>query len=413
MADLRAITTAVELDRPLLDLVPASGDPVWIREGEGLVGWGVAARLEAGTGPERFERAAGRLSELASQITVEDHVGVPGGGIAAFASFTFDDRAHGSALIVPRVTVGQRGSRTWLTRIGSGDDLPDATLPDPSPPRGIDRVRYAGASVPDVRWLEAVADAIDRIERGDLEKVVLARDHAVWARDTFDSRLLTHRLASRFPSCFTFSIDGLVGATPEVLIRREGRHVDSRVLAGTVGRHPDAERDAALGRELLSSDKDRREHAFAAGSVREILAARCDELESDAEPSLLRLDNLQHLATDVHGTLHRDETALELAGALHPTAAVGGVPTGTAVELIRELEGMDRGRYAGPVGWVAADGDGEFGIALRCAALAGARARLFAGAGIVAGSLPEDELEETRLKLGAMRSAFEGGGAPA
>lgn len=409
MADLRAVTTPVELEHGLLDLLPGPDDPAWVREGEGMVGWGRAVEVDTGAGPERFRRAAEGLADLANQTVLEDEVGVPGGGLVAFASFTFDDRSHGSVLLVPSTIVGRRDGRTWVTRIGPTDDLPGAELPSPSRPSPVDRVRYAGASVPDLHWLQAVADAIGRIRDGDVDKVVLARDHAVWSREPFDARVLLRRLAARFPACFTFSVDGLVGATPELLIRRNGRDVSSRALAGTTGRSEDPETDRALGQALLRSAKDRAEHAYAASSVREVLEPRSEELHVDEEPSLLRLANVQHLATDVHGRLSNDETALDLAAALHPTAAVGGVPTRKAVDLIRELEGMDRGRYAGPVGWIAADGDGEFGIALRCAQLSGARARLFAGAGIVAGSLPEDELEETRLKLGAMRSAFEGG----
>lgn len=410
MADLRAVTSPIDLDRPLLDLLPDAADPAWVRDGEGLVGWGVAARIDAGTGEGRFERASERLGELTDRVAVEDDVGVPGGGIVAFASFTFDPLSHGSVLLVPATTVGRRDGRTWMTRIGPADALPDPALPPAADPRPIDRVRYAGASMPDLHWLQAVADAIGRIADGDVDKVVLARDHAVWAREPFDARLLTGRLAARFPGCFTFSVDGLVGATPELLVRRRGREVAARVLAGTTGRRDDPAGDEALGAALLRSDKDLAEHRYATTSVRDVLAGRCDDLAIDDEPSLLKLANVQHLATDVEGRLRRDDTVLELADGLHPTAAVGGVPTDRAVELIRELEGMDRDRYAGPVGWVAADGDGELGIALRCAQLSGARARLFAGAGIVAGSLPEDELEETRLKLGAMRSAFEGGG---
>ncbi len=411
MGDLRAVTTELDLDRALLELLPGPGDPVWVRDGEGLVGWGVAVRIDAGAGPERFQRAGERFAGFVDQVTVEDDVGVPGGGLVAFASFTFDARSHGSVLVVPATVVGRRDGRTWLTRIGPADALPDPSLPAPSRRQPIDRVRYAGASVPDLHWLQTVADAIDRIGSGEVEKVVLARDHAVWSRDPFDARLLTNRLAARFPGCFTFSVDGLVGATPELLIRRRGRAVDARVLAGTTGRGHDPEHDDALGAALLTSDKDLAEHRYATTSVREVLEDRCEELRIEDEPWLLKLANVQHLATDVHGRLRREESALELVDALHPTAAVGGVPPDRAIALIRELEGMDRGRYAGPVGWLAADGNGEFGVALRCAQLSGARARLFAGAGIVAGSLPEDELEETRLKLGAMRSAFEGAGS--
>jgi len=178
------------------------------------------------------------------------------------------------------------------------------------------------------------------------------------------------------------------------------------VLAGTTGRSTDEAEDAALGAALLDSSKERAEHRYAADSVREVLAPITDVLHHDDTPRLLRLDNVQHLATTFRGTLSGDATSLQIAAALHPTAAVGGTPREGAVAMIAELEGMERGRYAAPVGWTDLDGDGEWGIALRCAELDGARARLFAGVGIVVDSLPEAELEETRLKLLAMQTAL-------
>jgi menaquinone-specific isochorismate synthase len=236
---------------------------------------------------------------------------------------------------------------------------------------------------------------------------VLARDRLVYGDAAFDPPALVRRLRSRFPTCHTFHVDGLVGASPEMLIRRRGDHIDSVVLAGTAPRGDDPRTDARLGDELLASTKDLREHRPAVASVREALTPVTASLTVEPTPSLLRLANVQHLATRVDGTLAAPVSVLSLAGRLHPTAAVGGTPRAAALRLIAELETIDRQRYAGPVGWVDAAGDGEFAIALRCAQLDGARARLFAGAGIVAGSLPEAELEETRLKLRAMQSAFD------
>jgi len=178
-------------------------------------------------------------------------------------------------------------------------------------------------------------------------------------------------------------------------------------LAGTAARSDDTDEDERLGKALLASDKDRREHESAAASVGRVLGGLCERLERQAEPDLLRLANVQHLATRFEGRLAGRNSALDIAGRLHPTAAVGGTPSDGAVEAIRRLEQMDRGRYAGPVGWMDGEGDGCFAIALRCAEISGARARLFAGAGIVDGSLPEAELEETRIKLLAMQSAFD------
>jgi menaquinone-specific isochorismate synthase len=203
----------------------------------------------------------------------------------------------------------------------------------------------------------------------------------------------------------------MVGATPELLVRREGRRVSALVLGGTLPRGATPAEDDALGAELLSSAKNNSEHAYAVASIRDGLGPLCTELSVDARPSLLKYPNLQHLGTRIAGTLTAGEaprSALALAAAVHPPAAVCGTPAGSALELIRELEHMDRERYAGPVGWIDAEGNGEWGIALRCAQLAGRTARLFAGCGIVAGSAPAAELAETMVKLKPMRGALEG-----
>lgn len=408
-ARLTVTTRPLDDDRPLVELLPVDDALLWTRRGAGLAGWGTAVRLAPGSGPARVDRAAAALSDLAARAHVDDRVGVPGGGLLAFASLTFDPDSDGSVLVVPRRLVGRLDGVTFETRI----DGPDLSEPvpgparDPHPPPVRDRVRFAGSSLPDVAWLDAVAHAVKEIESGELDKVVLARDHAVWSHHRLDPRWLAQRLAARFPDCFTFLVESLIGATPELLVRRRGTEVVSVALAGTAPRHDDPDADARAGAELLASDKDRREHAFAARSVTTALEPVCTHLHTSEAPFLLQLDNVQHLATEVRGRLTTGTGVLELVDRLHPTAAVGGTPRGGALAAIRRLEGMDRGRYAGPVGWVTGDGDGEFGIALRCAELSGARARLFAGAGVVAGSLPEDELEETRVKLRAMQGALD------
>jgi len=242
--------------------------------------------------------------------------------------------------------------------------------------------------------------------------VVLARDLYATAPEPFDTRLVLRRLAARYPDCYTFSCDGLTGATPELLIRRDGRQITSLVLAGTAPRGGTTEQDLAFGAGLLASAKNQSEHVYAVDSVRDVLAPLCEQLDIEPGPSLLRLANVQHLATAVRGVLTpaaaADRSALALAAAQHPTAAVGGTPTGVAMDLIRELEGMDRGRYAGPVGWVDGRGNGVWGIALRCALLSGPSARLFAGCGIVADSDPAAELAEAQSKFRVMQDALEG-----
>ena len=383
---------------------------------DGIVGWGVAARITVGSGPARFERARAALAAL--------HASSSSRGPIAFASFTFDEDDDASVMVVPRVCVLRRHGVTW--RITAGEPV-HATEPGPAVPGarigratvtqaggtqsgGTDRPRYAGSTVRDDRWLEAVAAALTAIDAGAYAKVVLARDLHLWSKRPFDIPRLLRDLAARFPSCMTFLVDHLVGASPELLLRREGDTIASRVLAGTAPRGADLAADAALGAALLSSDKDLREHDLALRSAVEVLDPVCSTLDVPEGPSLVRLDNVQHLGSDLVGRLRsgvddqpdEDVHVLSLLARLHPTAAVGGAPRAEAVAAIRELEGMSRGRYAGPVGWCTPDGDGEFAIALRCAEVRGDRARLFAGAGIVAGSLPESELTETWLKLRAI-----------
>jgi menaquinone-specific isochorismate synthase len=273
-------------------------------------------------------------------------------------------------------------------------------------------LRWAPGSRPVEHWARAVAEAIGRISAGELDKVVLARDLVAELPGPLAEADLLRRLAQAYPECWTFSVDGLLGATPELLVRRAGDRVTSRVLAGTVRRGGDESVDADLAEALLASGKDLEEHDYAVHSVAESLAAHCTDLDVPAAPHVLTLANVQHLATDVSGLLADRAPALALAASLHPTAAVCGTPTERAAALIRELEGMDRGRYAGPVGWIDAHGDGEFGIALRCGALEasprgpGTRLRLFAGCGIVAGSSAEAEIAESEAKLDAVRKAL-------
>ena len=393
-------------ETPVLTGLAGSHGPLWTREQEGIAALGNRTRIEVGPGPGRFERAAAVLKEHFESLDVEDEVRLPGSGPIAFGSFTFDPEAEGSLLVLPESVVGCRDRRAWLTY--SGAKRPKQRGGEPSPvDRPQDRVRYAGSTVSELDWLEAVAASLRTIRAGTLDKVVMARDLLIWSKDAFDTSALTRRLAERFPGCFTFVCENLVGATPELLVRRFGDKVESMVLAGSAPRGKTAMEDSDLAARLLASQKDLREHGHAVESVRASLAPLCSELSVDRAPALFRLANVQHLATHVRGTLDEERTALELAGSLHPTAAVCGVPSGTALDFIRAHEGFNRGRYSGPVGWVDARGDGEWGVALRCAELDGNRGRLFAGAGIVEGSVPEEELAETRLKLLAMQSALE------
>jgi menaquinone-specific isochorismate synthase len=401
----------------LLGQLPQPDVVAWVHHGAGLVGWGEALRAALPAGEDRFAAGEKWLPSLFDAADVDDQVRVRGSGLVAFGTFTFDASSEGSVLIVPKILLGRDGhGQAWLTTV-TGEREPDlAALGWPPAPQSVlarppSRVRWHDGSLPGPQWEHAVAEAVAAIKAGSLRKVVLAQDLFATAPEPIDIRALLRRLASRYPDCFTFACDGMVGATPELLIRQTGRQVSALVLAGTTPRGGDPAEDEALGRELLASAKNTEEHVYAVASMREALEPLCDELDSQPRPALIKLPNLQHLGTWVRGSLAADGTprsALGLAAAVHPTAAVGGAPTGVALELIRELEHMDRERYAGPVGWVDADGNGEWGIALRCAQLSGRTARLFAGCGIVAGSDPAAELAEAQVKFRPMRGALEG-----
>jgi menaquinone-specific isochorismate synthase len=412
--DAAAVTTTPFGPRrtPLLTLLPAEGALAWVRRGEGLVGWGEADRLEV-SGPRALEEAAAWWADRCARTEAHDPLGVPGSGPVVFASIAFDPNASTSVFVVPEVIVGRRDGQTWVTVTGEADE--DRAVVETSPQEAatsIGRLAYADGALDPVAWCGAVAAAVQRIDAGALDKVVLARDLLVSADRPLDPRRLLLRLAERFPDCWTFAVEGLLGATPELLLRRTGRRLDARVLAGTAPRGAGAD-DDRLAAGLQSSVKDHTEHAYAVDSLADALRPYCEELVVPEQPQLLTLPNVRHLASDVHGRQRNGDATglLELVGAVHPTAAVCGSPTPQAARLIGELEGMDRGRYAGPVGWLDARGDGEFGLALRCAQLTGAddgrQARLFAGCGIISGSDPIAELAETQAKLAAFQAALE------
>ena len=399
----------------LLDLLPPGGT-AWIRRGDGLVAWGEVTRI-ATSGPGRLRAAEAAWRSLALHAVVRDEVRVPGTGPVAFGSFSFADESRsGGALVVPRVVVGRRGPVAWVTTIGEGAvTAPHATPLVVQPaPLAPGAVSYRDGALSTAGWQDAVAQAVRRIRAGELDKVVLARDVQATTTEPLDQRWVLHRLASDYASCWTFAVDGLLGATPELLVRSHKGLVTSRVLAGTIRRTGDDDADLARAAILAHSSKDLEEHEYAVASLTHALEPFCSSTNVPETPFVLHLPNVLHLATDVTGVLSTEgaepvPSSLALADALHPTAAVAGTPTAAARVLIAEVEGMDRGRYAGPVGWLGADGDGEWGIALRSAELDPEdprRLRLFAGCGIVAASVPTAELAESEAKLEPMRHAL-------
>jgi menaquinone-specific isochorismate synthase len=410
----RLAVRTVEVPDPGEDFlaeIPSPAAVAWVRQAAGLAGWGEAARVTLPAGADRFTSAEKWLREIADGADVDDAVRRRGSGLVAFGAFTFDDASDGSVLVVPRAVLGRDGTgNAWLTTITPPGERPWAPGPFEAPVAPGD-IRWHDGALSGLEWQQAVGEAVRRITHSqELRKVVLARDVHASADCPIDPRVLLRRLAARYPGCYTFAVDGLVGATPELLMARDSWEVTSLVLAGTAPRGATRAQDSDLARALLSSAKENEEHEYAAASLRDALAPLCAAMYVTPRPELIRLANVQHLGTRVRGTLAAARSALTLVAAVHPTAAVGGTPTDAAVEVIRELESMDRERYAGPVGWVDADGNGEWGIALRCAQLDGNRARLFAGCGIVAGSDPAAELAETESKLRPMRSALEQAG---
>jgi menaquinone-specific isochorismate synthase len=399
----------------LLDLLPREGGMAWVRRGDGLVAWGEVARIET-SGAERLDAAEEQWRSMAAHAVVRDEVRVPGTGPVAFGSFAFaDDSPSGGALVVPRVVVGRRGSTVWVTTMDTGAvAAPAPALVTQDPPQAPGAVTYQDGALTREGWQDAVARAVRRIRAGDLDKVVLARDVLATTTEPLDPRWVLHRLAADYGSCWTFAVDGLLGATPELLVRSDKGLVTSRVLAGTIRRTGDDDADLARAAILAHSSKDLEEHEYAVASLTEALGPFCSSTNVPETPFVLHLPNVLHLATDVTGVLSTEgggptPSSLALAAALHPTAAVAGTPTLAACELIGQVEGMDRARYAGPVGWLGADGDGEWGIALRSAELDPQdprRLRLFAGCGIVAASVPSAELGESEAKLEPMRHAL-------
>jgi isochorismate synthase len=395
---------------PSFDLLAAFGMPGVVVERRGLGVAGAGRALVLGCDPSSRASIAAVVEALRT---------IAGGRIpspAAVGGLPFAGTGPWE-LTVPEAAVRRHDADvTWRVDVDHGPGERDAPM---AFTRGVGWPPHEAFADPLPRptaagYAEAVRKALRRIDAGELRKVVLARTIEVQADRELDPRRLAHRLRAVDPDAYTFAVPTdaglLVGASPELLIAKRGREIRSNPLAGSAPRAGDPEEDRALAAHLEASAKDREEHAIVVDSVAETLRPFCEELRWDPEPVLLETANVWHLSTRFHGVLREPApSVLELVAALHPTPAVGGMPREAALRTIAELEPFDRGRYAGPVGWVDADGDGEWAIALRCAELRADRATLYAGAGIVAGSDPSAEVDETERKFRAFLDALRWG----
>ena len=403
------ITTELLGEHPLLSSISTAKDlsTAWIRSGDGLIGFGVYKELEI-SGPERFTLARNWWDKEVANFTIKNNVHSGGTGPILFTSFAFDENQP-SKLIIPQIVIGQKNGKSWITWIGETSQ-PEISQLKNSVASG--EIKWQSGSISEEKWRNQVAVAIKSINDGELEKVVLARDLTATSTSAIDARQLLKRLEIEYPSTWLFLVDGLVGATPELLVRLSKSLVTSRVLAGTIRKTGDEDRDLTLAASLAKSSKDLEEHEYAVRSVADALAPFCSSTNVPDSPFVLHLSNVMHLATDVTGVLNdsaKPTDIFTLISELHPSAAVCGTPTKKASELITELEQMNRGRYAGPVGWIDIHGDGEIAIALRCGQISQDKLKIqiYAGCGVVAGSDPEKEFAESQAKLMPMRTALE------
>ncbi|MHA7154018.1 isochorismate synthase [Arthrobacter sp. TMN-50] len=408
----------------LLDYVARNDIHTWVRRGDGLVAFGECARFTA-AGPNRFIDAQEWWRTQLLDADTINPLAVPGSGLVAFGSFAFSKTSrHLSRLIVPRVVVGCRDGHSWLTYITDDEqsevsaDAAEAALAEYLDETAVEREpnpadRLAPGILSEEQWMMAVKQGVEHIRTGELSKLVLARDVVAELGSPVATAQVLRELAVRYSDCWTYSVDGLIGSTPEMLIKVENSTARARVLAGTLDRaNAPADDPDYAQRVLAGSEKQLHEHQIAIDSLTQQLEPFTSTMTSHSEPFVLELPNVWHLASDVTAQLEPGDdgnvpTSLALVGALHPTAAVCGTPTTVAGALIRELEHLERGPYAGPVGWVDARGNGEWGIALRGAVIESpTRVRMYAGCGIVAASNAKAELAESWSKFRPMIEAL-------
>ncbi|MEZ5298111.1 MAG: isochorismate synthase [Ilumatobacteraceae bacterium] len=393
---MRAVSRPLDevIDRPVdLNDVARNDGYLFVRDGVGFAGRGVAARVPVD-----------EAVEFLAAIEHDDRAGGVNGPIA-LGALPFRPGADAD-LVVPAVVVGKDESgRQWVTTIDDADE----TLVPPAEPVATSATWSIEPLVDTERYLAAVAAARDAVREGSLQKAVIARPIEVRSDRPIDVHAVLRRLKATFGSSHRFSIDGFIGASPELLVAVEGGVVSSFPLAGTTRTTGDDEVDAKLAAELHASEKNRIEHAAAIEMVRDTLLPFCSYLDWAPEPEIVKVANVQHLGSRAEGMLSKPHaTVIELVRALQPTPAVGGHPREAAIELIERVEGFERGVYGGTVGWCDGHGDGRWAVSLRCAELSTDRrsARLVAGGGIVADSDPLSELAETQAKFQAMLSAL-------
>lgn len=398
-----------------VDLLQVAGSDGLLFEhaGLGVAGRGTAVRIPVPAGGDGRVSASRAAAATLAQLPRDDEVGGPGTGPLAFGALPFDPEADGE-LIVPSVVVGRRDDGTqWITWAAGTDTgeaeagvEPPAALA-PAAPRSAPSAFHVAPARPPQDWCDAVERATAAMAAGRLRKAVLAREVRVEADSAHDPLTILERLRTTFPGCYVFRVGSFLGATPELLVSRSGDVVRAQPLAGTAPRGGDPAADAKLAASLFASTKDREEHRITIAMLHDVLLPHCSYLDEEPEPSIVAVANVQHLATTVEGRLSSPPaSSLELASVLHPTPAVGGDPTEVALEVIRDEEALDRGRYAGPVGWIDATGNGRWAVGIRSAEVEGTTARVFAGNGIVADSDPRRELAETRAKLQALLNAI-------
>lgn len=441
---LAAVTVRVARGTDPTAVVAASRQPgePWFaleqpdRDGTALATLGCVRALEA-RGADRFDVVARSWRRLAADAVADPPEGPAGAGLVAVGGFAFAPQGGGSpvwagfapaSLHVPQVAFARRGDDVRLTvaALATPDDDPDQLLAaieqrleglvaapalpllDPAPAGRYEVV----SAMPPEHYEGAVVRATERIRAGELEKVVLAREVQVHAPVAHDPGAVFGALRDGFPGCFVYAVgrgaSTFLGATPELLVRRDGERASTVALAGSTRRSADPAVDDHLGEALMRSDKDRGEQAIVTRRIARALRPHALWVTAAPEPVVVRVANIQHLATPIRAQLSKPLGAMTLADVLHPTPAVGGEPFATAERLIPELEGFDRGWYAGPVGWTDANGDGELCVALRCALLRGPVAHCYAGVGVVRDSDPAAELAETEIKLQALLPVLAG-----